>query len=122
MMQQPQDEFRKRLEALFLLMMIVLTIIIVLWIALGTFFMQLLFAGSIFGGIFILGAWMNDKSQNRHTRSMLEATNALANLVVQTNRGMTRIEAKQIDAQSQLGLKQLEMKAMEEEDEIEEIN
>ena len=84
--------------------------------------MQLLFAGSIFGGIFILGAWMNDKSQNRHTRSMLEATNALANLVVQTNRGMTRIEAKQIDAQSQLGLKQLEMKAMEEEDEIEEIN
>lgn len=73
--------------------------------------MQLLIAGCVFGGIFCLGAWMNDRSQNRHTKLMLEATNALSNLVIQTNRGMTRIEAKQIEAQSQLGVKQLELKA-----------
>lgn len=122
MMQQPQNDFRSKLELLFMILMIVITAMIGLWCLLGTFFMQLLIAGCVFGGIFCLGAWMNDQSQNRHTRIMLEATNALSNLVIQTNRGMTRVETKQIEARSQIGLKQLEMKAMEDEDEIEEIN
>lgn len=120
MNQQPQEEFRRRLESLFLLMTIVLAIIVTLWIVLGTFFMQLLFAGALFGGIFVLGAWMNDKSQARHTKAMLEATGMLSNLVIQTNRGANRIEAKQIEADAQMNSRLLERNPAF--DEIEEIS
>lgn len=120
MVQQPQSEFRAKLETLFMVMAIVVFVIVLLWVLLGTYFMQLFIAGCLFGGIFCLGAWMNDKSQNRHTKAMLEATNALSHLVIQTNRGLNRIEAKQIEAQSQMDVKRLEVGV--EDDEIVEVN
>ena len=119
-MNQPQDNFRSKLELLFMIMAIIIFVMVSLWMLLGTFFMQLLIAGGVFGGIFILGAWMNDKSQARHTKAMLEATGMLSNLVIQTNRGVNRIEAKQIEADAQVNSRLLERNPAF--DEIEEIS